>query len=247
MMADLQYNFLNDTFTVYENVETPKKSTILNTPISGNLDIGDWGYVGDNGVVYANNNISTEGPKMIVDNNEEYSINPEFNLEFNSEPQKVNTSNQNLSERKKQAMEFFMSKKDTSGKSILSKHQAAGLVGNLIRESKLNPSALNKTSGAVGIAQWLGSRKKKLISKYGKNPSFEQQLEFVWEELNTTHKRGLDSLKNSQSVREAAANAFGWYEFSVGPKGAIAEMNKYGQDGLKSYNQGIKFAESLLT
>ena len=46
MMADLQYNFLNDTFTVYENVETPKKSTILSTPISGNLDIGDWGYVG---------------------------------------------------------------------------------------------------------------------------------------------------------------------------------------------------------
>jgi hypothetical protein len=28
-------------------------------------------------------------------------------------------------------------------------------------------------------------------------------------------------LKQSLNVDEAAANAFGWYEFSVGPKGAI--------------------------
>jgi hypothetical protein len=47
------------------------------------------------------------------------------------------------------------------------------LVGNLIRESSLNPGAVNKTSGAYGIAQWLGSRKKSLFSKYGKNPTFD--------------------------------------------------------------------------
>jgi len=31
-------------------------------------------------------------------------------------------------------------------------HQAAGLVGNLIRESNLDPTAKNKHSGAIGLA-----------------------------------------------------------------------------------------------
>lgn len=37
--------------------------------------------------------------------------------------------------------------------------QAAGIVGNLYAESKLNPQAYNKNGGASGIAQWLGDRK----------------------------------------------------------------------------------------
>jgi len=42
-------------------------------------------------------------------------------------------------------MEFFQSKG-------LSAHAAMGLVGNLLAESSLNPSAVNKKSGAIGIA-----------------------------------------------------------------------------------------------
>jgi hypothetical protein len=143
--------------------------------------------------------------------------------------------------RAKQAMSFFQSKG-------LTKEQAAGLVGNFIRESgeNLGTTEVNKSSGAYGIAQWLGDRKRALFRKYGSNPSFQDQLNYVWEELNSTHKTGLAKIKNSKTAAEAAANAFGYYEFQSGPKGAIAAMNNSGQNGNRSYNQGIKFANNLL-
>lgn len=124
----------------------------------------------------------------------------------------------------------------------LSEHAAKGLVGNLLRESGLNTGAVNGSSKAFGIAQWLGSRKKALFSKYGNSPSFENQLDFVWHELNTTHKNGLKHLQNSKSVEEAAKNAFGYYEFSSGPEGAIRAMNKSGQNGLAAIAKGVNYA-----
>lgn len=136
------------------------------------------------------------------------------------------------------AVNFFM-------KKGLSRESASGLVGNLIRESQLQPNAVNKYSKAYGIAQWLGDRKTKLFAKYGNNPTFEQQLQYVWDELNTTHTRGLQKLKESRTSEEAARNAFGYYEFSVGPEGAVLAMNKYGQNGKKSLNEGVQYANEL--
>lgn len=107
---------------------------------------------------------------------------------------------QDLNGNKKKAMNFFQSKG-------LSAYHAAGIVGNLIGESNLNHTAVNKSSGAYGIAQWLGNRKKKLFSEYGNNPTFEQQLEFVWEELNTDEKSAYDRLLQTKSVDEAV-NSF---------------------------------------
>ena len=136
------------------------------------------------------------------------------------------------------AVNFFM-------KKGLSRESASGLVGNLIRESRLQPNAINKYSKAYGIAQWLGDRKTKLFAKYGNNPTFEQQLQYVWDELNTTHTKGLQKLKESKTTEEAARNAFGYYEFSVGPEGAVLAMNKYGQNGKKSLNEGVQYANEL--
>lgn len=39
---------------------------------------------------------------------------------------------------------------------------SAGILGVLELESRLNPSAVNSSSGATGLAQWLGGRKDKL-------------------------------------------------------------------------------------
>ena len=136
------------------------------------------------------------------------------------------------------AVNFFM-------KKGLSRESASGLVGNLIRESRLQPNAINKYSKAYGIAQWLGDRKTKLFAKYGNNPTFEQQLQYVWDELNTTHTKGLQKLKESKTTEEAARNAFGYYEFSVGPEGAVLAMNKYGQNGKRSLNEGVQYANEL--
>lgn len=144
------------------------------------------------------------------------------------------------------ALNYFMSKG-------LTKEQAAGLVGNFMIESGLNNTARNPSSGAYGIAQWLGPRKTALIQRYGNNPSLYQQLDFVWHELNTTHKKGLTALRNSKTADEAAANAFGYYEFSGGPQAAINAMNRSGMNtkwknpnGTYRLNKGVNSARSLL-
>ena len=146
-----------------------------------------------------------------------------------------------LSPNVQYAMRYFINKG-------LAPHQAAGLVGNLMRESSsnLNIGARNPNGGAFGIAQWLGARQKNLFAKYGRTPSLQQQLDYVWHELNTTHKNGLRSLLASRDAAEAARNAFGWYEFSVGPEGAVADMNRHNQNGTWALNKGVQFASQLM-
>lgn len=142
----------------------------------------------------------------------------------------------------RKAVEYFVGKG-------LSREQAAGLVGNLMRESGLDPTAINPNSGAYGLAQWLGDRKKRLFRRYGSHPTYENQLDYIWDELNSTHKKGLQMLQASESVEDAARNAFGYYEFSAGPDAAVAAMNRAGKhtkwknpNGTYALNSGIKNA-----
>ena len=64
----------------------------------------------------------------------------------------------------------------------LTHEQARGVTAGAVAESRLDPNTVNPTSGAFGIGQWLGSRKKELFRRYGPNPTMQQQLEFLaWE------------------------------------------------------------------
>jgi hypothetical protein len=95
-------------------------------------------------------------------------------------------------------------------------HQAAGIAGNLVQESSLNPTAKNPTSGAFGFAQWLGPRKKAFMDfamkakKDIKDPL--AQLEFIDLELNTTERKAKDRLLASKDATEAAINFSDHYE-----------------------------------
>ena len=151
------------------------------------------------------------------------------NAETHSEPSQeiTYTTKQDLQRNKKRAMEFFQSKG-------LSPYHAAGIVGNLLGESKLNHQAINPTSKAFGIAQWLGDRKKKLFKKYGENPTFDQQLEFVWEELNSSEKSAFDKLLQTKSVEEATNSFMKHFE-----RPSQREM-------AQSINNRIKFSRDLL-
>ena len=97
----------------------------------------------------------------------------------------------------------------------LEPHLAAGVVGNLMRESykHLDPTAVNDSSGAFGIAQWLGGRKDRLMefAKERKKPAtdFELQLEYLAFEINNPDKfswtpRQRDAFFNAKTVEEAA-------------------------------------------
>ena len=148
-MPDYRYNPIENNFTTYQAVETPKVE--LNLPLMSNpIDITDWSTgISDNGTPIVKSNL----PKM-TDN--------ETIAEFNPPTEEVTTSysvSTNNSGNKKKAMDFFMSKG-------LAAHQAAGIVGNLMVESGDN--TLSKTSNlgdsgkSYGIGQWNGSRRKNL-------------------------------------------------------------------------------------
>ncbi len=110
------------------------------------------------------------------------------------------------------ALSYFMSNGWTY-------EQATGIVIGLMGESgkELNPAIVNPTSGAYGIAQWLGDRVPKFEQIMGtplKGSSFEQQLAFVQWELNNTYRSVGQSIQNSSSVSEITTVFVDRYEVS---------------------------------
>lgn len=86
----------------------------------------------------------------------------------------------------------------------LTRNQAKGIYGNLMQESRGNIRAVSSDgNNSYGLAQWTGPRKQKLFSMYGPNPTARQQLDFLWWELNNTHKDALASLRRTSTVSNA--------------------------------------------
>lgn len=90
----------------------------------------------------------------------------------------------------------------------LPNHVSAGIVGNLLKESNLNPRIKDgdKRGGIGGIAQWDPTRSRNLINysqQNGQDPySLETQLDFV---LHESKQRGdLDKTLQTKSPEEAA-------------------------------------------
>lgn len=103
-----------------------------------------------------------------------------------------------------EAMKFFSEDKELD----LTPQQAAGIVGNLLGESSLNPKALNNI-GASGIAQWLdrGSPRKSDYKKFAGVDKFphehgdlKTQLRYVKKELLSSEKIALKALKGGKQV-----------------------------------------------
>jgi hypothetical protein len=90
--------------------------------------------------------------------------------------------------------------------------QAAGIVGNLIQESNVNPRSVQSGGPGRGIAQWsAGARWNNLLAfarAHHEAPlALATQLKFVWHELTTVSSFGLGALRAAHSVA-AATNAF---------------------------------------
>jgi hypothetical protein len=101
-------------------------------------------------------------------------------------------------------------------KKGMSPAQAAGVVGNLLQESKLNSGAQNKAEGAYGFAQWRGSRLTDLqnfAASRGKSiDDANTQLDFIMHELNGKEKKAGQMLLASNTAEEAAYNFGKYYE-----------------------------------
>ena len=99
----------------------------------------------------------------------------------------------------------------------------AGIMGNLMAEcggcwtSDLNYSVNSKNG--LGMVQWIGSRRKQLVRHYGENPTVEEQLKFMYDELYGTNgvtrqvsKSQFNKIMNASSPEECAMAFATYYE-----------------------------------
>jgi hypothetical protein len=123
----------------------------------------------------------------------------------------------------------------------LKHYQAAGIVGNLIQESSVNPGAVQFGGGpGRGIAQWsVGGRWDAdhddnahwFASNHKENMwSLSSQLQFVWYELETFPGYGLHELKSSSNVTQAT----------------IAFQDRFEGCGQCDQSKRISYAEQVL-
>jgi hypothetical protein len=121
-------------------------------------------------------------------------------------------------------------------------YQIAALVGGFLQESGLQPNTTNSI-GAIGIAQWLGARKKSLITRKNYN-TLETQLEFVYSELNNSEKAAGAKLKTSPDLESAIAAAAAYERFGGITQGAATTY----EDVVDAIEAGarIGYAKDLL-
>lgn len=110
---------------------------------------------------------------------------------FNAPPQAAKT-----------AMDYFQSQGWT-------KEQAAGIVGNLIQESGLNPNTVHDNNTGLGIAghrlERLDAMKQFAEARGKPVTDFQTQLEFINQELNTTESAAGAKLRAASTAQDAAA------------------------------------------
>lgn len=75
--------------------------------------------------------------------------------------------------------------------------QIAAIMGNMSKESGMDPNSLNTSSGAFGICNWLGDRKTALFelcdSRGKPHNDLATQLDFFWEEFTMARPGGWNS------------------------------------------------------
>ncbi len=85
-------------------------------------------------------------------------------------------------------------------------HVARGSAAGIVAESRGSTAIVNPTSGAYGLGQWLGPRKRELFRRYGPSPTREQQLDFLAWELKGGDHGGRKVLAAADEV--AALNSY---------------------------------------
>lgn len=114
----------------------------------------------------------------------------------------------------------------------LKPEQAIAIMSNLDRESGLNPEITNSI-GAFGIQQWLGSRKEKLLERYGEKPTLQQQLEFLVDEHKGKVKdAGWNYLNKGKNPGSKRFNYYMYSRSDFDNAGSVA-------DAIIAWNQGF--------
>lgn len=97
-----------------------------------------------------------------------------------------------VSESEIASWKFFESKGLTA-------NQIAGIMGNLKQEHGFKTSDV---AGGLGIAQWLGARRANLLARADPY-NLNTQLNFLWDELNSTEIKAFEAIKASNDTASA--------------------------------------------
>ena len=150
--------------------------------------------------------------------------------------------------KRDEAMQYFMSQGWT-------KEQAAGIVGNIQKESMFNYKALGDNGKAFGLAQWHPDRQadfKKAFGKDIKQASYKEQLAFINYELTKGDEKAAgNKLKKAKTAGQAGAIVSEFYER---PKAVEAEKRErakiaegiYNNTAVQSVQQKTKTTNSVL-
>jgi biotin carboxyl carrier protein len=119
--------------------------------------------------------------------------------------------------------------------------QAAGIVGNLIVGSNLNPGALGDSGKAYGIAQWHPDRQaicSKFLDRPIKGSSFDEQLECIENEFKTIEARAAAKIKTATTAADAAALCDQYYARTSGVhrQNRITQANNLANGGCAKGN-----------
>jgi hypothetical protein len=127
--------------------------------------------------------------------------------------------------------------------------QVAGIIGSLMQESGLDPNAVNKTSGATGIAQWLGPRAKAFQKQFGhslKESTFGEQTDFMLQELKTTEKLADSRIRLAKTAAQAAEIHAREFERPGAAEANIARRQGYANSVYASLGQANAAAVASL-
>ncbi len=115
-------------------------------------------------------------------------------------------------------------------KSGFTPEQVKGIMAGMYAENTtFDPNVRGGYKGrAVGVGQWLGPRRKKLLDRFGPNPTLAQQMAFLVEELKGGDRGGA-SVRGSGTAEETLSNYIGgetWGFMRPGNEGRASDMRR---------------------
>lgn len=203
----MQYNFLDNSFTTYEDVGTPEEKVQIDMPLMDKpFDISNWASgITSNGTIVVKDNTSKF--RMINNNNQEQNYIPSYtpsNKEIKiKETKGFKTFSKLMNEVANEAE--FEGLKDPEVQKILTLQAK--------RESNFNSGARSKSSTASGYFQFIDGTRKKY-----NNISREQFLNDPKEQIRTAYKyyKDIHNMPDAKKLKERGYNnnlitALGWW------------------------------------
>lgn len=196
----MQFDFLNNSFTTFENIESPK--IILESPLADSpLDISDWAQSINNlGIPIVKNNLKF---KMNNNNTQEYTPQPNQQIQKQLSQKDFKVKSTKESEALSKIIDEVAT--ESGYEELKDPNIKKSLMLQAQRESGFNSGARSSTSTASGYFQFIDGTRKKY-----NNISREQFLNNPKEQVRTAYKYYKD-IHNSREARELKNKGYNDY------------------------------------